>query len=132
MFKKKSKKEKRARKKAKIQGKAARKKQGKKRRRTRYRFDKTRLIMSIVFIAILVYFAVSVKNIVSLKIEQQELKKQHAELKLEKDKLSKELKSVNDANYIEKQARSQLNMIKPGEILYLTDKNKQSNNEKQN
>ncbi len=131
MVKKKSKKEKRAEKKAKIQEKQARQRQRRK-RRTRYRFDKTRLLLSIVLVAILVYFGVSIKNIVSLKMEQQELRKQQAELKLEKDRLNKELKSVHDENYIEKQARTQLNMIKPGEILYLTDKSKKENNGKQN
>ena len=32
-----------------------------------------------------------------------------------------EFENINDKNYIEQQARKQLNMVKPGEIVYIID-----------
>lgn len=91
------------------------------RRKKRVRINKTRMALTVIILVVGVFFALSVKNIVDLRIEQHHLKKQNVELKAEKKKLEAELKNVNDKNYIEEQARTQLNMIKPGEILYITD-----------
>lgn len=118
---------KRAIKKAKIQ--AREDANNKRKKRIRYRFDKTRLLISLILLAFLVTFGVSVKNIVDLKIEQAELRKENSQLLKEKIKLNNELKHINDDNYIEEQARNQLNMIKPGEILYLIDKNNRKDKE---
>ena len=43
------------------------------------------------------------------------------ELNDEKAALQEELKNVNDLDYIEEQARNQLKLIKPGEILYILE-----------
>lgn len=118
---------KRAIKKAKIQ--AREDANNKRKKRIRYRFDKTRLLISLILLAFLVTFGVSVKNIVDLKIEQAELRKENSQLLKENIKLNNELKHINDDNYIEEQARNQLNMIKPGEILYLIDKNNRKDKE---
>lgn len=118
---------KRAIKKAKMQ--AREDANNKRKKRIRYRFDKTRLLISLILLAFLVTFGVSVKNIVDLKIEQAELRKENSQLLKEKIKLNNELKHINDDNYIEEQARNQLNMIKPGEILYLIDKNNRKDKE---
>ena len=62
--------------------------------------------------------------IVLLKIEQSELKEQQKALKEKRTKLKNELKNIDDKNYIEEQARKQLNMVKPGEILYMIEKDR--------
>ncbi|MGE9876100.1 FtsB family cell division protein [Hornefia butyriciproducens] len=102
------------------------------RRKKRVRINKTRMALTVVILIVGIIFALSVKNIVDLRIEQKNLKKENVELKAEKKKLEAELKNVNDKNYIEEQARTQLNMIKPGEILYITgdDDNRGKSNEK--
>ena len=46
--------------------------------------------------------------------------------------LKEELKNVNDLDYIEEQARIQLRMIKPGEILYITDDDLKENKQEGN
>lgn len=92
-----------------------------KRKKKKFRLNYTRLILTIIIVVVLVVLGLSVKNIVDLKLEQKTLKQESAQLKAEKQKLEEELKSVNDLDYIEEQARTQLNMIKPGEILYITE-----------
>ena len=47
-----------------------------------------------------------------LQIEQEELKK-------ERDELKEEAKNVKSLDYIEQQARKQLHLVLPGEILYV-------------
>ena len=82
---------------------------------------------AIIFIVIAVV-GVSVKNIFDLKAENKELKNTNKELQSEKDSLNEELQNVNDKDYIEEQARIQLRMIKPGEIIYiLPDDNEKDN-----
>ena len=46
--------------------------------------------------------------------------------------MTAELKNVNELDYIEEQARKQLKMIKPGEVLYVLDgkKNKDGKDKK--
>ena len=69
-------------------------------------------------------FRSSIRKIVLLKIEQSELKEQQKALKEKRTKLKNELKNIDDKNYIEEQARKQLNMVKPGEILYMIEKDR--------
>ena len=84
---------------------------------------------AIIFIVIAVV-GVSVKNIFDLKAENKELKNTNKELQSEKDSLNEELQNVNDKDYIEEQARIQLRMIKPGEIIYiLPDEENEKDNE---
>ena len=52
-------------------------------------------------------------------MEQHELEAQKQELEQKKKELKKEKKEVIDPDYIEDQARKQLKMVKPGEILYI-------------
>jgi cell division protein FtsB len=60
-----------------------------------------------------------VQNVVTLKMEERELLQQQRELEARKAELEEELTQVDETDYIEQQAREQLHMIKPGEILYL-------------
>ena len=59
------------------------------------------------------------RNIVGLKMEERELLQEQRDLEARKAELEEELTRVDETDYIEQQARQQLHMIKPGEILYL-------------
>lgn len=73
----------------------------------------------LVFVVLGTMIGFSVHDIVTLKIEERELKQEQSRLLKEKDDLEEELKKVNEPDYIEQQARKQLRMILPGEILYI-------------
>lgn len=74
---------------------------------------------AVVILSIVV--GMSVKSVLELSYEQHQLKKENAELKEKKAALKREFERINDMSYIEEQARKQLNMVKPGEIVYITD-----------
>ena len=75
----------------------------------------------------------SVKGIFTLRAEQKNLKAQNEALLLEKESLKDELENVSDKEYIEEQARIQLKLIKPGEILYILEESKdKKDDEKKN
>ena len=83
---------------------------------------KRKTLMLIVFIAVFVLLATMCgKDIVRLKAENIALKKQQAELEKQRDELKEELKNVNDPQYIREQARKQLRLLNPGEILFTFD-----------
>ena len=83
---------------------------------------KRKTLMLIVFIAVFVFLATMCgKDIVRLKAENIALKKQQAELEKQRDALKEELKNVNDPQYIREQARKQLRLLNPGEILFTFD-----------
>ena len=59
------------------------------------------------------------KEIIRLKSENIKLKQEKQELIEERDDLEKELEKVDDPEYIKDQARKQLKLLDPGEILFL-------------
>jgi cell division protein FtsB len=59
------------------------------------------------------------REIVRLKAENRALKKQHAQLEEERDRLTKELGRVGDKDYIKEQARKQLRLLDPGEKMFV-------------
>jgi len=80
-----------------------------------------RLVYFAVFLIMVGVIAVSAFNIINLKItEAQTLKEQQA-LLAQKARLERVYSQVNSPEYIEQQARQQLKMIRPGEILYILD-----------
>ena len=91
------------------------------RRNKKFRVNRTRVLLLIVIAVVFVMFVFSVKNIVDLHREQAELKAEQRTLTERKEDLEAELKSINESNYIEEQARTQLNMVMPGETLYITE-----------
>ena len=100
------------------------------------RINGGRMALTIIVVLILVLL-MSVKGIFTLRAEQKELKAQNEALLLEKEALKDELENVSDKEYIEEQARIQLKLIKPGEILYILDddkdkEDKEKDNEKEN
>lgn len=72
-----------------------------------------------VFVVLATMVSFSVHDIVKLKMEERELKKEQIRLLKQKKDLKEELKKINEPDYIEQQARKQLRMILPGEILYI-------------
>lgn len=83
---------------------------------------KKRMTTLLVFILAFAVFATMCgKDIVRLKAENIALKKEQAELEKQRDDLKEELKTVNDPEYIREQARKQLRLLNPGEILFTFD-----------
>ncbi len=87
-----------------------RRKQQRRRRRIGY--------LVIVLVLVLVT-AVMARSVVALKIEQNDLRAKQQQLEQRKEELQKEKQTANSPEYIEEQAREQLRMIRPGEILYV-------------
>ncbi|MGB9840687.1 FtsB family cell division protein [Thermovenabulum sp.] len=56
---------------------------------------------------------------IELKREEQKLKASINEALQEREQLEKELSRLNDKSYIEKIAREQLRLVKPGEYIYI-------------
>ncbi|HKK96291.1 MAG TPA: septum formation initiator family protein [Anaerovoracaceae bacterium] len=76
-------------------------------------------IITVIAVILCITIGYSIKTIVSLHIENEELKEEKQELIDERDKLKLELENVNTAEFIEEQARLQLKLIKPDEILFV-------------
>ena len=93
--------------------------------RKRNRMNGMRLLLTAVIIILLSVFLFSVKTIIDLRHEQDELKETNALLQEQRAELATELKNVGEESYIEEQARTLLNMVKPGEILYILDSGEQ-------
>ena len=91
------------------------------------RMDTIRIVLIVLVLIIVFTVATSIRTIVTLKAEQAELKKQNLALRKQKAELQNEFRNVNNRNYIEEQARIQLNMIKPGEVLYILKDDKKNN-----
>lgn len=72
------------------------------------------------FVAIIfVFLFASVKNVVRLELENRRLQRQNKELKETRRELRLELKNANSKEYIEEQARKQLRLVNPDEILFV-------------
>ena len=96
--------------------------QGKrKKQRKKIVWNRSNVIIAAVIIGISIFVLLSVKNIVSLKIEQHQLQEQNQTLSEEKKDLQKELDNIGEKEYIEKQARELLKMVKPNEKLFVID-----------
>ena len=68
-----------------------------------------------VFVLLVTLFG---RDIVRLKAENRALRKQQIALEKQRDELQEELKNANDQEYIREQARKQLRLLNPGEILF--------------
>lgn len=90
-------------------------------RRKKIKVNKVRIVLTVIIIILIAVVGVSVKNVFDLRAEQKELKENNRELLEKRAALKEELKNINDYGYIEEQARIQLRLIKPGEILYIMD-----------
>jgi len=86
-----------------------------------------RMVYFVIFLIMIGIIAVSALSIINLKLTEARTMKEQQALMEQRVKLEKIYSQVNSPEYIELQARQQLKMIKPGEILYiLPDKNKET------
>lgn len=90
-------------------------------RKRRKKINYGRLFLTLIICALLVVCCVTLGNIRELSKERSDLEAENEKLQAEKEQLVNELANVQDLDYIEEQARKQLNMIKPGEVLYVID-----------
>lgn len=89
---------------------------------------RTVIIMVLVFAVLLTMCS---REIVRLKAENIALKRQHAELEEERDRLARELGHVSDRDYIKNQARKQLRLLDPGEKMFVFEDGKDKSEEPQ-
>ena len=69
----------------------------------------------------------AVQKMVSLTQERTRVQAQLEQLEKRRSELENELLQVNSDEYVEQQARSQLHMIRPGEVLYIVPNNTEYN-----
>ena len=97
-------------------------------RRRKEQRRRRRMAYIFVIVLLLAVTAWMARSIVELKAEQRDLEAKQQELEQRKEELKEEQKKMNSDEYVEEQARQQLKMIKPGEILYvLPDDGSQTN-----
>ena len=99
-------------------GQRAKKKANKKKSRTKRLFSKSANRRNAI-IAAVVLLLLAVRNIVKLELENRRLKNKQKELIEQRKELKIELKNVNSKEYIEEQARKQLRLVNPDEILFV-------------
>ncbi|MBR5642175.1 MAG: septum formation initiator family protein [Firmicutes bacterium] len=96
----------------KVKDDPAKEKRAKNRRRTI-------LVLLIAVVVIGTFTVRSVQRMIALTRERAMVQAQLEELEKRRSELENELLMVNSDEYVEQQARSQLHMIKPGEVLYI-------------
>lgn len=78
------------------------------------------LIYAAVIVFVVAAISVSAVEIISLEKEKAQLATEQAELKKELEVAKGELANTDDPDYIEQQVREKLNMVYPGEIIYVS------------
>ena len=77
------------------------------------------LMVSATIVLFAVLLTMCGREIVRLKAENLALRRQHAQLVEERDRLQKELENVGNKEYIKDQARKQLRLLDPGELVFI-------------
>jgi cell division protein FtsB len=95
------------------------------------RFKKRRIILTLVIIYLIIFFAYQSFQIISLKRQEQSQNQRLEELNKTKAEYQAQLDQVNSPDFIERIARENLRMIKPGEILYINPKTNEKNDREQ-
>lgn len=85
---------------------------------------------AIIAAVVLLLLTASVRNIVKLELENRRLRNKQKELIEQRKELQIELKNVNSKEYIEEQARKQLRLVDPDEILFVFPNEKEKDNAK--
>lgn len=78
------------------------------------------LIYAAVIVLVVAAVSVSAVEIISLEKEKSQLMTEQAELTKQLEAAKDELANTDDPDYIEQQVREKLNMVYPGEILYVS------------
>ncbi len=68
---------------------------------------------------LIAYFGISAIKIVNLNKEKAEVEAYNQELLQNKENLQLKLDNINSAEYIESQARRDLKLVKPNELLFI-------------
>lgn len=80
--------------------------------------SKKRRTLIILLLAFVLMASMCGRDIIRLKAENRALKQQQAALEKKRDELKEELKNTGESEYIREQARKQLKLLNPGEILF--------------
>ena len=91
------------------------------RKSTSRRIRRKALTLILVVAAFSVLATMCGKDIVRLKAENRALKRQQIALEQQRAELQEELRNANNQEYIREQAKKQLNLLNPGEILFTFD-----------
>ena len=94
------------------------------RKRARVKGRKQRKKVLLVIAVILIFAGLATmcgKDIVKLKSENIALQKQQKQLEEERDRLKEEVKKSGNREYVQEQARKQLRLLNPGELLFTFD-----------
>ena len=83
----------------------------------------TKMIILILLIWAIAFAALQVYNMYRINADYKKVLIENTKLKKERESLKEELKHVNEPEYIEQQAREQLKMGKPGEVMYILPQN---------
>ncbi len=97
---------------------ADRSKEREKLRKKKKRASRRKFII-IMIMLISVAIGNPLRNYISLKIENRRLKERNEQLILQRTKLKEEYKNIDNREYVEKQAREQLRLANPEEIIFV-------------
>ncbi len=78
-----------------------------------------KLLACAVVIFLIAYFGMSALKIIKLNQELSEVTAENEELTKNRENLKLKLENINSADYIESQARRDLKLIKPNELLFI-------------
>ena len=87
--------------------------------RGRKKVNYTKIVVCAVVIILIAYFGMSAIKIVNLSKEKEEVAAYNQELLQNKENLQLKLDNINSADYIESQARRDLKLVKPNELLFI-------------
>lgn len=99
----------------------------KKRKQRRSLSKKQKRIVLIAAVVVVLLGFTYVRNIITLTVQNHKLKQQEQKLIEEKARLEKVLEGVDDADFIEEEARRQLRLMNPDEILFTFDEEGEEN-----
>lgn len=78
-----------------------------------------KIIVAVVLLFIFVFTGSQLYSAYKINSDYKKVLLENKNLKEEKKSLEEELRHVNEPEYVEQQARDQLKMIKPGEVMYI-------------
>ena len=99
--------------------------------RVRRKVNYTKIVVCAVVIILIAYFGVSAIKIVNLNKEKEEVAAYNQELLQNKENLQLKLDNINSADYIESQARRDLKLVKPNELLFIFSERDSQQEDKQ-
>ena len=87
--------------------------------RKKVKINYVRIVASAMILIFIVYFGVYAFKIIKLNQERKNVMEYNQELLQTKERLEIELKNINTPNYLESQARRELKLVKPNELLFI-------------